>query len=273
MSNHSAEAKNKCVALIQTRRGDLNLRPENIYAFEKSAIIQRSSSLDELKDVLLCIDDEPLPGLHNEVNRFPSHLFALVDHNRLLGCFNSPDQRVVAVIDHHVDEGLYMDTANPRIVEVVGSCSSWVGKYIRDSLGDKCHELPREAATMLLCAILIDTNCLKPGDKTTVKDTEAVQYLAPLSTLGLAPCIVNPRDNPDLRALESMLSDKKSDVKNLPTGSLLKRDYKQYDWGSGTGGPSGIIRVGLSTVPMGLKEWLSPFRLQKITPNPIEEEF
>ena len=113
------------IALLQISRNDLGLRPENVHAL-------KLASLSTDQNEILCIDD--LPSL----TPFPSNRFALVDHNRLLSQFaeNNSDVEVVAVLDHHEDEGLYKDTANPRMIVVpTGSASSVVTQYIRTCVG------------------------------------------------------------------------------------------------------------------------------------------
>ena len=215
-------------------------------------------------------------------NTFPSHTFALVDHNRIIPSFASPNTRVVAVLDHHEDEGQYVDTANPRIVRPTGSAASLVGKYIKDQLKEKHKEVPKEVATLLLCAILVDTGGLKPGGKAVDTDVEAAEFSFPLSTLAQvsisalsltddADSVKDLHKHGSVQALAQDLAEKKSRVDHLSTIDLLKRDYKQYAWTSGLGPGPTIVNVGLSTVPIGLEDWLSPSRLVEAPSLPIEE--
>lgn len=235
----------QAVTLVQTSRSDLTLRAENLYALELAGLSQSTQDL-------LCIDDIPAS------TAFPSRRFALVDHNRLQTRFvhNNADARVEAVIDHHEDEGAHKDTADPRIVVVpTGSSASLVACF----LSDKCtDDIPKELATLLLCAILVDTNGLKPGGKAEPTDRQAVAYLVPRSLLTTPDSFVSPdlHDHPRLAELSAALQDKKGDVSHLGSRDLLRRDYKEYSFS-----PSWLagraITVGLSTIPIGLHPWVS----------------
>ncbi|KAG1908883.1 uncharacterized protein F5891DRAFT_31463 [Suillus fuscotomentosus] len=112
------------------------------------------------------IGDHPFEELYCSGDPIPSQVsqFALVDYDVLDTRHASPTARVVAVIDHHEDEGQYKDTSttNPRIVEPAGSCSSLVTRLYQSSSN---LSIPPEMSTLLLSAILIDTRGLKDGAK------------------------------------------------------------------------------------------------------------
>lgn len=233
------------VPLLHTPRSDLHLRAENLHALELAGI-------SSVEPTLLCVDDVPTKGI------FPSTNFALVDHNRLhshLGDQN-PDVRVVGVIDHHEDEGLYKDTANPRIITVpTGSASSLVALYLQDKCADK---VPPELATLLLCSVLIDTNGLKVGGKAVDADRAAAAFLIPKSLLGVDGSFLatsESHDHPEVKSLSSTLSEKKGSVSHLNTSDLLRRDYKEYTM-TPSWAKDKTIKVGLASVPVGLKSWI-----------------
>ncbi|EJD05301.1 DHH phosphoesterase [Fomitiporia mediterranea MF3/22] len=235
----STVQQNPCVALLQTRRDDLRLRPENIYAF---SIISLSPSLEEL----LCIDDM-LSSMS-----FPSNRFALVDHNRLLPRFSDKNERVevVAILDHHDDEGLYRDSANPRTIIVpTGSASSIVARHIEQS---STEQILPEVARLLLCAILVDTSGLKPGGKAEELDHMAVSYLLPRSELDVVSTFTPHESLSIVSVLAKDLIAKKFNVGQLSTIDLLRRDYKQYAWTEN----GRAVLVGLSTVPIDFHIWL-----------------
>lgn len=237
--------------LIQTERDDLALRTENLYALGLAG-------LDNPKEQLLTITD------FAEIKPFPSQQLALVDHNRLGSLFtvDNAGATVVAVVDHHEDEGLYKDTANPRIIAPAGSCASHVA-------GLCTADVPAELATLLLCAIIIDTGGLKPGGKALQVDHHAAGFISTRSTFApsLPPKLAaSLKDDPNAKAealadadaikdLSKTLSNKKSDLSHLEGWDLLRRDYKQYtytaSWAPGT--PS--LEAGLSTVPVALESW------------------
>lgn len=250
--------KKPAVPFMQVERGDLALRAENLHALQSAGL---SEGLDELLTSTEMAEYKP----------FPAHKFALVDHNRLGDTFTHENSKaeVVAILDHHHDEGLYPSAA-PRVISPCGSCASHIASVCPP-------EIPAELATLLLSAILIDTDGLKPGGKATQTDRDAALSLAPRCTISnfipppsaLAP-IDNPNANPDalfeVQAIKEMtktLIDKKSDVSHLGALDLLRRDYKEYShklsWA--TGQPT--VKAGLSTVPTSLKVWATEGRLEK----------
>ncbi|KAI0717891.1 DHH phosphoesterase [Cerioporus squamosus] len=241
------------VPLTQTPRAELHLRAENLHALELAHLHADTD--------ILCIDDVP----HTAESGFPSSSFALVDHNRLSPRFANlnPDARVVAVVDHHEDEGLYRDTANPRLVVVpTGSCASLVTQLFQDH-PEGADNLPPELATLLLCSILIDTSGLKPGGKAEAADHRAARFLIPRAAahdqqVGLEIGAVNddaPHETPGIQELNTALQEKKASVAHLGTLDLLKRDYKEYTM-TPAQSPSRQIRLGLSSVPVGFASWL-----------------
>ncbi|KAF7329888.1 DHH phosphoesterase [Mycena kentingensis (nom. inval.)] len=223
--------KKPSIPLIQTDKEDLNLRAENLYAFKLAGIA------DPAKE-LLTSSDAPFSGTNS---------FALVDHNRLGAAFAEGNPTVVAVIDHHEDENLYTETADPRKIAPAGSCASHVTMvYAKDA------PLPTELATLLLCAILIDTDGLRPGGKALQVDREAVAHLLPLSTfaVGFSPEATLP---PQIKQLSDDLAARKSDVSHLAPWDLLRRDYKEYTYTLPWHADGATVKAGLSTVPVKLK--------------------
>jgi exopolyphosphatase len=189
----------------------------------------------------------------------------LVDHNKLIKPWGDDDGKpvhgkVVALIDHHADEGLYKDTADPReIIMPVGSCASLVTDHFKDAWSGLVP--PPELATLLLSAIMIDTQGLKSGGKAEPKDHEAVAFLIPHSpfnpsvndtqvTAPFAPSADHPIPS-GLADFSEQLSTTKFSISHLSSEDLLRRDYKQYEFGSKSN-----VRVGLSTVPYDLEEWI-----------------
>lgn len=172
--------------------------------------------------------------------------FALVDHNRILPSLNGT---VHAVLDHHEDEQQHLD-ANPRVIQPVGSCASLVTLHFGDKWGAEPSENLQSVATLLLAAILIDTNGLKKGGKATSTDFQAAQMLIPHTTLSAASSTIKA-ETPLPGAVEKFsreLADTKGSVEHLSVKDLFRRDYKEY----------AIVdtKVGLSTVPLDLKKLL-----------------
>ncbi|KAJ3800028.1 exopolyphosphatase [Lentinula aff. detonsa] len=241
------------ISLLQMDRNDLDLRAENLHALELAGV---SRPKDQLLFVADLIDFHP----------FPSREFALVDHNRLSSTFTPEESPVVvAIVDHHADENLYVDSAEPRIIAPSGSCASHITNLM------ETVDLPPELATLLLSAILIDTDGLKPGGKAIDVDRKAADYLAPKSTFASSVSALQTNDTTPsstlyevdfIRSLSEELSTKKNDVSHLGPRDLLRRDYKQYEFILPWHPAKPTIRAGLSTVPVKLEEWAADGKLE-----------
>ena len=173
--------------------------------------------------------------------------FTLVDHNRLLASFTG---EVVGIIDHHTDEGVHT-TANPRVIEAVGSCASLVTLQFRSVLESGSTEQFKDIATLLLSAILVDTGALKPKGKAIEEDYQAAQLLMPLTGLATDAGSISGDGShipAPLQVYFEALSLAKGNVGHFSTRDLLRRDYKEYDYSTGT-------RCGLATVPVKLETW------------------
>ena len=216
------------IPLVQTARDSLHLRPENLLAFSRASI-----------DSALLLTSSDIPASPAPQ---PSK-YVLVDHNRLLPSLNGD---VVAILDHHSDEQQHL-TANPRVLKPVGSCASLVTVQFTDvwKTGSSDH-LP-SVALILLSAILIDTGGLKPGRKAIDTDYEAAKLLVPQTGLATASSMANVEGQVPtaIEQYSRQLASTKAAVDDLSVTDLLRRDYKEY-----------VVtdrRVGLSTVPVGLK--------------------
>ena len=242
----------------------MTLRPENEFAFANSGI--------NAHEHVLFLDDLPPPPLDSLVDL--GLRYALVDHNRLSPRFGDKNDSVVALIDHHDDEG-YHKSAHPRNIQVpTGSCSSLVTTflymhYFKEETVLADVSFPISLADLLIQAILIDTNNVKkaPKGKAVQTDIQAMAILVPLSSFAETQAVrksvtartvdfqaaQSSQDNNenDLEKRSEQLAAKKFDLSALGSRDLLRRDYKEYTsdiqhW-----------RYGLSSVPVGLEDWLS----------------
>jgi len=236
------------VPLYQAKRADISLRPENVYAFETSGL--------NVDDHIVFLDDLPPATLSTLAAERDLH-FALVDHNKLGASYGDKDDSVIAVIDHHQDEGQHKN-ADPRTIQVpTGSGASLVTDYFVSKL--KLKEVPSSLADILLAAILVDTGALKqaPKGKAVEADMRAANFLASCSTLSTSSAISTQSQGDEVELKDLVkdrfkaLTSKKFDLSNLGSRDLLRRDYKEYE--------SDVkhIRYGLSTVPLALKDWLA----------------
>ncbi|KAF9232633.1 DHH phosphoesterase [Melanogaster broomeanus] len=186
----TSETVGKAIALMTTSRQDFVLRPENVHALLQLA------GIGEQFQELLCPEDLPKP---NQCTNY---------------CI---DARVIAIVDHHEDEGKYFDTASPRVIEPSGSCASLVTRII---MSYPTLEIFPELATLLLSAILIDTRGLRKGGKALDVDHKASAWLLPRANVtGTSPDVHSGptistsaalSDHPLIQTLSSTLAAKKS---------------------------------------------------------------
>lgn len=245
--------------MILTPRKYMHLRPENFLALAQSNIPP---------DVLLHLEDLPVKAgdlLSTGVD------LVLVDHNRLLPAFGMDDAayaHVRAIIDHHEDEGTSL-AASPRIITVPnGSSTSLVALHFKGAwtaslsgpAGAAGSPVPPEVATLLLSALAIDTQGLRPGGKATEHDVEAAEFLYPLSSLtthttGPAEiaALTDGTIPPPLQTFTTALIAAKYDVSGMGEYDLLLRDYKQYPWDTSSTLYPRLV-VGLCTVPAKLEK-------------------
>ncbi|CAE6492869.1 hypothetical protein RSOLAG22IIIB_13852 [Rhizoctonia solani] len=248
----------RTIALIQTPRADLSLRAENLLAFSLAHLAKDCSDLLTIDDITAWTKLEDLRSS-----------YALVDHNKLLSKFLAKEgslvsaERVTAILDHHRDDEVHPD-AKPRIIRSAGSCASIVTDYFktRFPLSPELEDPITDVSALLLTAIVIDTNGLKTNGKTTELDAGAFDCLYPRTPFG-RQTITGGAPNEEkktLPELTELLITSKRDVSHLSGYDLLRRDYKEFEWNNSKGE---LIRVGLSTVPMGLKRWIERDKKKK----------
>ncbi|KAF9581479.1 Exopolyphosphatase, partial [Lunasporangiospora selenospora] len=227
------------IPFINIDREDLALRSDTEFIFQSTNV---DSSLLFFRDNLALFESLAAKG---QLSLF------LVDHNHisdnLLNLTSKGPVKVVGIIDHHEDKKLYMDTAQPRRVELVGSCTSLVAdQYFKEALTTLGNQCPKsgepeswtmQLSRLLLGPILIDTRDLKPEfGKVQPLDIEMTKLLIPYtgwSTLdGLFAKIDAERQNTD----------------RLSFYDLLRSDYKEWTVleKKRTGGQN--VRVGISSI-------------------------
>jgi exopolyphosphatase len=224
------------VPLLQTPRVDLSLRAENLYALEFGPI-----------DPIHLLTGDELPS-----DSPPAMKYALLDHNTLTGRFAADkNARVVAIVDHHMDEFHHLD-ASPRIVEVpTGSCCSLVARLIQKEWPEG---MSPAVARLLFCAVLSDTDGLKAGGKAEDADRKVAPFLlekAMLADASASP-VVDVHGVREAKELTQVLAVKKNSVDLLSPRDLLRRDFKEYRfvpaWNA-----EGNVLVGLASVPKGIE--------------------
>jgi exopolyphosphatase len=142
----------------------------------------------------------------------------LVDHASPLRKWKNA--KVLSIFDHHVDRGVAPD-AEPRVFELVASCTTLVARQMLDELEKLPEEyhMPHELLELVLSAIAIDSKGLKEG-KATDADREISERVLKRSAW-------RKRDLEHvMEDLEGKLSKAKDDIDMLGLRDLLRRDWK-----------------------------------------------
>lgn len=181
---------------------------------------------------------------------------------------------LTAIIDHHDDRGLANDTANPRIIERSGSCSSLVTRYMMSQLPDSDNArrlpdnldelevdeiedlvhgpLPKELVELLLrtstsslmttlrhppthlCSVAIDSSGLGKEDSQPV-DVESASQLYPRSSWK------NRKMKKTMKLLDDDMKASRKALDDLDLRSLVTL--------SSIGSPTGIRLTTCSQAP------------------------
>ncbi len=197
-------------------RADFLLRSEAVYVFQEAGIkLENLIFFDEI-DFAKCMKT----GVD----------LVLVDHNKLGPSLEKYDSHVTAVLDHHIDEGLY-GNAEPRIIRKIGSTASLVGM----AFGQAGVTIPENIAILLSGTILLDTvNLDEKAGRVTDADIAIVEILLPLCPL--------PRD-----VFFNTIQREKFNIAGLSTADLFRKDYKEYHFDS--------LRCGIGAALLSIHQW------------------
>jgi exopolyphosphatase len=225
----------KAIALLQTPSHALDLRPENRLALDNSQMTSGHEdllTLDELPE-----DPETLAKKLKGI--------VLVDHGSPLRKWSGA--KILSIFDHHKDRGTAPD-AEPRVFEVVASCTTLVARQMLDELEQLDHEyhMPHELLELVLSAIAIDSGGLT-GDKTTKTDIEVSKRVLARS---------NWREDSledVMEDLDDELSKAQKEIDDLGLRDLLRRDWK----GDIIDTPSPrtpTVSIGFASIPYSMDE-------------------
>lgn len=271
------------IPLINIPRADLILRPDITFVLKSSGYSLGSVAfLDDFAPKINKAAKTVVPSY------FSTKAFVmLVDHNSLDGATKQlfTADRVVAVLDHHADDGVY-PTANPRVIKLAGSCISLVTTYWIHQL----HQTNKFTLTskkdavnfaiLGLGPVMADTSGLK--SKVEAEDTETYEFYSSilheykddlpkdekveievkddsdatassdnpsthLEETSLADVITHPKK------YSKMLKSKKRDIAEFSAAELLRKDYKE--WASDDSNAQGQnLKVAISTLPASLAQ-------------------
>lgn len=207
-----------CIPLIPIAREDFKLRTEAVYLFGKAGIGEHE---------LLFSDDIDLAAL----KKTKMLSLALVDHNKPSKAMADFSELIVAIVDHHQDEGLFPSIPE-RCIQPVGSAITLVAEKL---LALSPPPVDKSIAVLIAGTILLDTVNLDPkAGRVTAQDSEIVSALIPAAGM-------------EQLSLFEALQFEKFNVSMLSTSDLLRKDYKEY--------LAGNIRYGMSSVLLSIDSW------------------
>ncbi len=232
-SDISKKYQSRILPIINIPKNDLPLRRDVEFVFSKANISSEN---------LIFIDD-----LSKIVkNNFKFDLI-LVDHNNPTGLLSKSFNEIIGIIDHHVDEGLFIDSINrnfgPRIIEKSGSCSSLIVKYWVNEFNKISANVDIEfknISELILSPLIIDTSCLK--HRVEESDTKAYNILKK---------IVPNQFN--IEKYFDDLQNAKTDIKGMKSIDILRKDYKE--WNITTNKSKNELRIGISSI-VKLFDWI-----------------
>lgn len=230
--NHPPHPK-KAIALLQTPRDALDLRPENKLALRN---VQMSPGHRDL----LTIDELPLPA--KELAKQLKGI-VLVDHPQPLSVWE--DARVLSIFDHHKDRGIAPD-ARPRIFEGTASCTTIVAREMLNELEELPEEyhMPHEVVELILDAIALDSDGLKKG---TPEDKFTSRRLLKRSNWK-SEKLLEVMDR-----LDNEMKKAKKDLEDLGIRDLLRRDWKG-DIVKTKSERHPEVHLGLASIPYSLDD-------------------
>ncbi len=204
------------VPVMPIARADFKLRTEAVYVFEEAGI--------NLEDVVF-FDEVDFEGL-----MYDGTELVLVDHNRLSPVIDGYFPNVVAVLDHHKDEGLYQE-AMVRVIEPVGSTATLIAMEF-DKAG---IAVEKDVAVLLGGTILLDTVNLDPAaGRVTDSDIRVAEKILPLCPIPQEEFFTN-------------IQQEKFSTAGLSTNDLLRKDYKEFQFEA--------VRCGIGSALLPVSQW------------------
>jgi exopolyphosphatase len=237
--------------IVSIPQADLETqRPETV-------LLLKLAGISDAAGVLLFVDQP------NVTESMEATDITLVDHNRLADTFQQQYWKVLEIVDHHHDQGMYMDTCSgpSRLIAfaddkalVASTCTLVVERM--QELWTKPY--PPSLGVLLLGVILLDSVNLSPqAGKVTQRDRDAVQILLKdtnwqeLSQESKEVLQISSSSRPNTMAFFASLQDTKYDPgfwMSLSVRDALRLDYKEY--------ASTDRSFGVSTVLMPVEAFL-----------------
>lgn len=222
------DPRNPILPVVNIPRNDLDLRRDIVSVLKRQSIPKN-----------LLYFQEDIRDLKRQFGCKVESI--LVDHNDPQSDLKLIIDRVIGIIDHHEDLGLYKEeiaqSNGPRIITTTGSCSSLVLNYWYDLIGPESVAQMKDSFPLCLGAALIDTSNFK------FKVEEA-----DLKVLGIYKKYL-PEVN--FEEYYKQIREAKDDISGFSLKSVLKKDYKEFVFDKS----SSPVRCGIASVVKPLS-WL-----------------
>lgn len=255
------------------RRDLLTQRPETLFLLKLANIVPDDCCI-HVDDVMISNNDDDNDNDDKKDSVLQGATVTLVDHNRLASTiFDHLNWTVTGILDHHYDEGLYMDTTTSAttggIREIafqenqatVASTTTLVTEHWA-AAACTSSSLSSDVAILLLGTILLDSVNMQPSaDKGTPRDQAAIDVLLSKTDWQDGKIQAMPKDMMDQRQndgrpipekLFDHLQQAKFDTefwKSLGVLDALRLDYKEFTPNnSDNAGDAAARPFGISTV-------------------------
>lgn len=207
------------VPVIPIVRNDFPLRTEAVWLFSRTGIDAGR---------LIFKDDAALQSLLAQ----PENTIILVDHNKPSKAFEGAAAAVTEILDHHEDEKLFPDAR--KTIAPVGSTATLAAEKILEA---DPSLMDTDTALLLLGTILLDTVNLDPEAKrVTPRDAAAAEELFTVT-------------GADQQELFDQLQFEKFNVSSLSSRDILRKDYKEFQFGK--------LTCGISSTLLSFDQWIS----------------
>ncbi|MBI9103508.1 MAG: DHH family phosphoesterase [Spirochaetales bacterium] len=214
-----SDASSNPFPLINIPRADFKLRTEAVFLFNEAGVNL---------DLLMFAEDIDLLRLKESGNL----KLVLVDHNKIGSDQENLIDTVTGIIDHHADEKTYPSSADVDI-RPVGSASTIIAESF---LKNQSNSITTPLCTLLLGTILLDTVNLDPAaGRVTDDDEKAAAAIVKITGL-------------DQKILFDKLQFEKFNVSSLGSYDLLRKDYKEWQFGS--------VKCGIGAVLQPIEKWI-----------------
>lgn len=229
------------IPLINIPRQDLRLRRDIVSLMQSHAITE---------DLLYFVDDV------EKLNGFEKTDVILVDHCNIQGeeltaLLKAGKLDVVGIVDHHADEGVFLN-ASPRIIHSNGSCSSLVFNYWQSKVGREILVKNSELVELLLAPLLIDTSGMT--QKVEQGDIDAFGAYQEIidDKFNFIKSYVGGTSEDFYQTFYKQLKKAKKDMSGFSFSDILHKDYKQFTFSDGSS-------VGFSSIGKSLSWVLTKY--------------